>query len=366
MTIAGGKAHRKILLLDIGAPYGGVEAYIDNLVNLLQGRAEFFCICALPELATLLRERGVHVICIPILATRWSKILRFLAASVILPYLILRYRIDVVQMNGYLESAFLLPLRIMGCVAIRTAHGPSEIERYRWYRRPEMYFPRLLSLLSLRFASKIVCVSEAVRDDVKRIVPEKRISVVANWVPLLPKADDARTDLHNPVRVLYLGRLEEYKGAQLLFEAVRGLPGIHIAVVGKGSFQSQLEVLSKDLDVSFEGFHSDTRKFFESADIFVNPSMGPEGLPIVSLESMAYGLPCIFSNLPVHSEITNNGEGALLFRSGEFEDLRAKLLAFIDSSEQRQSCSRSARAIVLQRYSPQAALAGYLSVFELN
>jgi glycosyltransferase involved in cell wall biosynthesis len=366
MTIAGLKAHRKILLLDIGAPYGGVEAYIDNLVNLLEGRAEFFCVCALPELATLLRGRGVHVICIPILATRWSKILRFLVASIVVPYLILRYRIDVVQMNGYLESALLLPVRMLGCFAIRTAHGPSEIERYRWYKRPEMYFPRLLSLLSLRFASRIVCVSEAVREDVKRIVPEERISVVANWVPLIPKADEVRTDLHNPIRILYLGRLEEYKGAQLLFEAVRGLAGIHIAVVGKGSFQAQLELLSKDLDVSFEGFHSDTRKYFESADIFVNPSMGPEGLPIVSLESMAYGLPCIFSDLPVHSEITNNGEGALLFRSGEARSLREKICAFMDEPEQRQFCSRSARAIVLQRYSPQAALAGYLRAFELE
>ena len=51
------------------------------------------------------------------------------------------------------------------------------------------------------------------------------------------------------------------------------------------------------------------------------PSMGPEGLPMTSLEAMAHGLPCIFSDLPVHHEITDHGKGAYLFRSGEVESL---------------------------------------------
>ena len=74
-------------------------------------------------------------------------------------------------------------------------------------------------------------------------------------------------------------------------------------------------------NVRFVGFQRNLREFYERADIFVMPSLGPEGLPMTSLEAMAHGLPCIFSDLPVHHEITDHGKGAYLFRSGEVESL---------------------------------------------
>jgi hypothetical protein len=101
--------HSRILLMDIGAPFGGVETYLANLAALLQGRCKIYCICALPQLAELLRSQSVHVICIPILFHRLAKIARFFLCVPVLIYMMLRYRIDTVQFNGYLES-WLIPL----------------------------------------------------------------------------------------------------------------------------------------------------------------------------------------------------------------------------------------------------------------
>jgi glycosyltransferase involved in cell wall biosynthesis len=359
------KSKPKILLIDIGAPFGGVETYIVSLSNLLQSECEVFCICGLPELAARLRLIGVHVVCIPVTFTRWSKIVRFFLALPVLLFLALRHRIQVVQVNGYLESLLMLPARLIGCRTIRTAHGPSELDRFRWYKRPEMYFPRLASLHCLRLASRVVCVSEAVREDVLRVVPPSRVSVVANWVSSVPDDTPDRSKLGSPIQILYVGRLELYKGLDLLFDAARNLENAEIVVVGQGSHRSQLEALANGLRVRFEGFQPETSAYYRAADIFVNPSRGPEGLPLVSLEAMAQGTPCVFSDLDVHCEISKNGEAASLFKSGDVNDLQKQLKLLIDDPCYRQRIVASARAVVEEKYSPHAALDGYRKAFDL-
>jgi glycosyltransferase involved in cell wall biosynthesis len=360
------KPKPKILLIDIGAPFGGVETYIVSLSALLHAHNEVFCICALPELAARLKPLGVHVVCIPITSNRWYKILRFFLALPILLYLIVRYRIQVVQVNGYLESLLMLPARLLGCHTIRTAHGPSELDRYKWYKRPEMYLPRLASLYCLRLASRVVCVSEAVREDVLKVVPASRVSVVANWVSSIPDQVPDRSMLNSPLKVLYVGRLEEYKGLDLLFAAVREMPGVEILVVGHGSHRAQLEQLANGLQVKFEGFQSDTSAYYRAADIFVNPSRGPEGLPLVSLEAMAQGTPCLFSDLSVHREISENGRAAILFQSGDVKDLSDQLRLLISDHAYRQAIVAAARRVVADKYSSQAALQGYQKAFDLT
>jgi glycosyltransferase involved in cell wall biosynthesis len=356
----------KLLLIDIGAPFGGVETYLVSLCSLLQTRCDLFCICALPELAARLKPLGVHVICIPFTFNRWFKILRFLLAFPILLYLIARYRIQIVQVNGFLETVLILPAKLFGCLTVRSAHGPSEMDRYRWYKRPEMVFVRLVSLYCLRHASRIVCVSEAVYDDVIRIVPASRVSVVPNWVSHIPDKVPDRSVLGSPRKVLYVGRVEWYKGIDLLFDAARNIPDLQIVIAGQGSYRSQLEQSVGELNVSFEGFQSKIEPYYRSADVFVNPSRGPEGLPIASLEAMAYGTPCLFSDLEVHREISQEGLAACLFKRADASDLRERLQVLLSDSTYRQSIVEAARRLVIEKYSPQAALAGYCKAFGLN
>src|SRR5260370_36930176 len=99
---------KRIMLIDIGAPFGGVETYILGLAEILASEAKVFAICGLPELAEGLRARSVRVFRIPFVGSRLSNVVRFLIATAVLPYLILRHRIDIVQVNGNLESMLVL------------------------------------------------------------------------------------------------------------------------------------------------------------------------------------------------------------------------------------------------------------------
>jgi glycosyltransferase involved in cell wall biosynthesis len=124
--------------------------------------------------------------------------------------------------------------------------------------------------------------------------------------------------------------------------------------------------MAQGLDVLFAGFQRATGPFFEDADIFVNPSLGPEGLPMVSLEAMAYSLPCILSDLPVHAGISQNGQAAMLFKRGDVENLAATITQLAcDPLLRRRYAARAHQAIV-EHHSAASAAHKYLQALEIE
>lgn len=353
---------RRVLLIDLGASFGGVETYLLGLAVLLAQDVDLYVLCVLPELRDRLATRRVTVIQLP-LFEGLLKPLRFIAALAVLPVLLLRYKIDTVQLNGFLESLLILPARLLGRRAVYTRHGPFEIELYSWLHQPHKLVARKIARWCVRFTTHVVCVSQSVAESVQALLPPARYSVISNWVsdqrPFQPPAEQAAR-----TQVVCVSRLEHYKGVHLLIDAARRLPQVDVTIVGDGSDRASLEEKAAGVgNVRFAGFQRNLQGVYQSADIFVMPSMGPEGLPITSLEAMAHGLPCIFSDLPVHHEITDHGKGAYLFRSGETESLLAGLRDLLASRDRRSTYAAEAYRIVASRYNEGSAREAYLRVF---
>jgi glycosyltransferase involved in cell wall biosynthesis len=354
---------KKLLIVDLGGVMGGVEYYIEILSDMLRERATLISLCALPELAHELRRLGVKVYLIP--AFPRFKALRFLLALGLLPIIILREQVQIVLVNGFLESALLIPTRLLGREAVYTRHGPFEDDLYKWYENPARYFPRLMSRLCVRLASHVICVSQDVGECVRKVVPEERISVIPLWMPSMPPYSATKGELTRPAHLLFVGRLERYKGLYLLLEALREVPDVRLTVVGDGSYRKELERLAEGIDVRFEGFQRDPAKYYAEADIFVMPSLGPEGFGIVTMEAMAHSLPCITSDLEVNREVTGDGTAAVLFRTGNAEDLRDKLQELIGNASLRSAYSAAGYQRVQKVYTSDAALKSYLWAFGL-
>ena len=352
----------RVLLVDLGAHFGGVENYLINLADLLGEEVQVYALCVLPELAHRLRARGVHTISLPTFSGVF-KPLRFLSALAVLPLVLARFRIQIVQVNGLLESILILPARLLGRRAVYTRHGPFEVELYRWFRSPHKHFPRRIAQVASRFASHVVCVSEAVAASVRPILPADRYTVIPNWVATQPAAASPPAGPDTPPRILCAARLEHYKGIHLLLEAARHLPDSPITILGDGAYRATLEALAATLpNVRLLGFERDLQPFYAAHDIFVMPSLGPEGLPMTSLEAMSHGLACCFSDLPVHAEITDHGRGAWLFRSGSSQSLLAGLRALVADPEQRRAYAIEAQRIIATRYTDQCVRSAYLRV----
>ena len=125
-------------------------------------------------------------------------------------------------------------------------------------------------------------------------VPADRVHVVPNGVDV---PGTAAGPAGNPVpRVGAFGRLTGQKGFDVLLTAVRRLveDGVELEVVigGAGRDEASLRAAAAGLPVAFPGFVEDAYAFLREVDVFCLSSRR-EALPLVLLEAMAAGLPCV-------------------------------------------------------------------------
>lgn len=98
--------------------------------------------------------------------------------------------------------------------------------------------------------------------------------------------------------LLYVGRLEEYKGVQHIIQCLPELPGFKLIIVGKGPYESRLRELADSLGVSgrIEWLKDVSRdellQCYASADVFLMLSKH-EAYGITVAEALAAGTPCV-------------------------------------------------------------------------
>lgn len=361
ITVTDHSHRRSVLLVDLGASMGGVEAYLEALARILAKDMDVHLLCVMRELEERMNQCGVKVTRTPKFPR--VRILRFAIAMLVMIYLMARNRIDIVQINGFLECVLLLPVRLFTKDAFYTRHGPFELDLFPWYSRPLKYIPRMLSRYIAHLATRIICVSETVGALYRPLFTPGRVVVIPNWVSSLPAPRIHAKQEHQSVRIVCVGRLEKYKGVQLLIEAVRDMTDVDVTIVGDGAYRSELESHAAGSNVRFVGFHQHPAAFYQNADIFVMPSFGPEGLPMAALEAMSQSLACVFSDLPVLLEITDQGRAACIFRRGDVADLKAKLNALRNDPGERERIGRAAYDIVKGRYHEPVVCKAYLRIF---
>jgi glycosyltransferase involved in cell wall biosynthesis len=357
----------RILLVDLNMFFGGGQVYLLQLADLLKGKAELYAFCINPKVSVLLQERGVGAISWP-WALNMGKPLHMLLCMAMCLWFRCMRGVTVIWANGIPDIVALPLARLLGCTALATRHLTLEIEDQDWYRGLKRRGAELLYRTFARTAHNIVCVSQAVADDLAKISPPAKLVVIHNWVSSLPAPSHNYHLRQDEIRLLYVGRLQKYKGASTILEAMRRLAEhadsrrLSLTIVGEGRYRKELEAEAAGLDVTFAGFQEDPTPYYLTADVFVNPSEGPEGLPLVSLEAMSHGLACIFSDLPVHREITSDGRAAILFKAGDVEDLSQKLRHLFTCQSLFEHYGRSARKQIENRHAARGACEQYLSL----
>ncbi len=353
-----------ILFVSVNTFYGGGETHVENVARMLNGYCSLYAIVFHPTLARNLRAQGVRVYRLS-LFPEFARSLQVLHAFVVLPRIILRHRIRVVQVTGTIETLLLPVSRALGCTAISIRHLVPFLGDGAWHKKLRRLLIEAVYSAGILFANRVVCVSEAVGQGMRRMAPAKRVVVIPNWVPVMPPRK-SRGPRKSSLRLLFVGRLERHKGLHLLLEALKDMSGYELSVLGDGSERSHLQSLATRLNVHFYGFQPNPSDYYREADIFIMPSLGPEGLPLVTIEAMSYGLPCLLSDLPVHRELSSNGSAAMLFRCGDPVDLRSRLHALLNDESERRQYGDAAYEMVLRRHSADVARAAYLSAFGLR
>jgi glycosyltransferase involved in cell wall biosynthesis len=101
-----------------------------------------------------------------------------------------------------------------------------------------------------------------------------------------------------PLRLVYLGRLVEWKGLGFALTALADplLSHAHLEVIGDGPARNRLTRLANRLGVRdrvhFRGHvpHTEVNQYLDDSDVVVFPSLHEEGAPFALVESLARGL----------------------------------------------------------------------------
>jgi glycosyltransferase involved in cell wall biosynthesis len=133
----------------------------------------------------------------------------------------------------------------------------------------------------------------------------------------------------NRYRLLYVGRLLEWKGLDLALRAVSQIrpsqPGLRFTVVGDGPASKRLHKMANELGLSemVEWVrwvpHNSVADYYRAADVFLFPSLRDSGGMAV-LEAMAHGLPVVCTDLGGPGVMVNQSCGRAISTARKSRD----------------------------------------------
>lgn len=267
-----------------------------------------------------------------------------------------------------LVAHWLLPMGLVGAAVARLARKPLVVVAHSGPSGLLALPPFGVAVRQVvRAAGAVACVSDAVRDRVASVAGNDlacRVVTLPLGINPRPRFDVAGPRA-GPLRLTFVGRLVDLKGADLLVRAVARLDGVQVTVIGDGPEGSSLRALASRLDapVRFAGEWPNDRVLasLASQDALVVPSRRgmfrrEEGMPRVAAEAWACGIPVIASDSGgIPAAIRERG-GGLLFRTGDAEALRQEVVRFRDDAALRDrlraEAVRQAEALSWQRLGP--------------
>jgi glycosyltransferase involved in cell wall biosynthesis len=253
-------------------------------------------------------------------------------------------------------------------IGVHHAFGDYDRLPRRWFAR---LFRRRLALLA---------VSDAVRDDIRRRLPEwpaarietlhNRLDVDAVRAELLPRAEARKLlDLPQAVPVIgNVGRLHPDKDQKTLVAAfARALPalpaGSLLAIAGSGRLQAELRAQVGELgiaaNVRFLGQVPGARRAFAAFDLFVLSS-DHEPFGMVLLEAMAADVPVMATNCGGAPEIVADPD--MLFGLGDVDELAGKLRDYFSAATNPGQHSLRARQRLAESFSDTVARQRFFSL----
>lgn len=328
---------------------GGAERDADIIVRGLMARGH--------RVTVLARQRGEAPPPLPYPVVRYRRppMQHLCTAALARPLIRLHRRdpYDVVLAfygypNGYAAN---LARRRTGAAVVASPRGGDLLPHYHDLRKWRV--PRLIAK-GYRGADRIVTISGWLGDRLKQVAgePLPPVDLVYNGVDLAEhdriSEEAKRTPPNLPLTgpfVLHLARIVPVKEHALAMAAVHRAAdmfrqrGLTYAVVGDGKSLQATQQLVHELGIGdivrFLGSRRGTEKawLLDNA-LFMVASSREEGLGNVTLEAMASGLPMLGSDIGPHQELIGNHGWGMLFRSGDPDDMAAKMRAMLDADRE--------------------------------
>lgn len=197
------------------------------------------------------------------------------------------------------------------------SHGSffNMVQGFRFFRGNKLIcagFEKFLILL-LKTADMLFVLDEETAAQYRKY--NKNVFRVENSV-VLPAQMPDREKCHDPVKLLFVGRLSRVKGIEAIMEATANMQGkAHLTIVGDGEERASLENLIREKNLQDKVWlaggcaPAEVQQYYRQCDILVMNSV-VEGKPMVILEAMSYGMPVVTTPVGGIPEMVNAGQSA--------------------------------------------------------
>lgn len=149
------------------------------------------------------------------------------------------------------------------------------------------------------------------------------------------------------VVVGYVGRLAPEKQVEDL-QALRGIPGIRLVIVGDGPSRPRLEALLPDAVFLGRLAGGELARAMASFDIFVHPGES-ETFGQTLQEAHASGIPVVATGRGGPLDLVQMGIDGWLYRPGDLDDLRMRVRDLAGDARKREAFGRAGREAVAGR-----------------
>ena len=253
---------------------------------------------------------------------------------------------DIVHIHGVGPALFTLLARMKRMKVVVTHHGPDYWRaKWNWFARMVL---RAGEWIGCKAASEVICISGQIAQDVEKKF-RRKTHVIPNGVEAAQPDQAEQADeilrthgLERGKYILAVGRFVPEKGFGELIEAFKIASGVlrprndgswKLVITGDADHEDAYsrklkEQAARNPGVVLTGFLSGVplKEIYAHAGLFVLPSHY-EGLPIVLLEALRYGLSCVVSDIPANRDVGLTEER--YFKPGDVQGMAEKIGEFV-------------------------------------
>ena len=195
----------------------------------------------------------------------------------------------------------------------------------------------------------------------------KKIKIIPNFINNISK----KVSECNSKKIISVGRLEHQKGYDILIDVwniiSKKYPDWILEIYGNGSerenLQNKINKLRLEKSFLLKGAEKNIQEKYLESSIYVMSSRF-EGMPMVLLEAMTYGLPIISFDCPCGpKDIIKDNEDGFLVEFGNIEQMAEKIEKLISDEEKRKLFGKNARKNV-ERFSADTIMKEWKELFE--
>ncbi len=270
----------------------------------------------------------------------------------------------------------------------------SWLKKMLYYSKIIAFFLGMLEFYTIKNTNYVVANSFFILDALKKSFLLKKFKLNAKIIPNGVDLEKFRLNLSLESRyleklkenkiILFIGRIEDYKGIDVLIKAFaylnKKISRLHLILVGSYHinylYYQKLQKLIKKFKlmdkISFLGeiSHNEIPFYLSLASILVLPSYSTsrpieEGLPNVIIEAMATRRLVIASKIGGIPEIIRDEENGLLFEPGNYKDLGKLIEAVFMNPKKYEAIASNGKDAADRNYDMNKITEKYIELYKL-